>query len=526
MEKQFLQRQVDRILDENPGQEHSVIVQMDEPNEEFQRLLEISSEALARRQMLMSPRELVPANADVIREERNLSDSDMKKLQETIGSIASLVVLAGVVAITTAVLRQQGLEVLKPLMESDVVKSAMASTVNRLGQKKSSMDQPPRGFRQSWSSRSALLRMTRDELSKLPGSSPNISGVFLNGEVTLPPVAEVRNVPSQVEQNPCSTWGIERIGALSAWGAYGTRGKAGFGKGPIKVAVLDTGVDSNHPELHGKIKDWAEFDENGAPVGSGPHDSDKHGTHVCGTIAGCHPNAPTAKYPFIGVAPEIELMAGLVLKGGRGTDYQIIAGIDWAIENGAEVINMSLGGVSWERDVSDVYTRSILNANRSGIPVVTSVGNSGAQTSASPGNDCLAFAVGATDYSDRPGGFSGGRTQIIRASRFIDAKALPLVYSKPEVSAPGVAVCSCVPGNKYETLNGTSMAAPHVSGAMALLLAATQIRSVPVNRRALLLQDLIASSVEELGEAGHDHRFGLGRINVLRAIAFAKDLGY
>ena len=526
MEKKALQSQIERILDENPGQVHNVIVQMEERTNELQKILETSSEALGRRQMLLSARELIPANAQAISEEGQLSNSDRRKLREAAGSFASLVALAGMAALAPVTLRQEGLDVLKPLMESDVVKSAMASSVNRLRRKKSSLDQPPQGFRQSWSSRSALLRMSRSDLSKLPESSLDISGVFLNGQVTLPPVAEVRNIPAEIAHNPSSSWGIERIGALSAWGAYGTRGDVEPEQEPVKVAVLDTGVDSSHPELQGKIKDWAEFDQNGAPVHSSPHDSDTHGTHVCGIIAGCNPHAPSAKYPFIGVAPEIELMAGIVLKRGKGTDYQIIAGIDWAIENGADVINMSLGGISLQPDVTDVYTRSILNANRSGIPVVISVGNSGAQTSGTPGNDCFAFAVGATDYFDRPGGFSAGRTQVIRVSRFIDNSDLPLVYSKPEVSAPGVAVYSCVPGNKYDTWNGTSMAAPHVSGAMALMLAATDIRSVPANRRAFLIQDLIASSVDELGEAGQDHRYGLGRINVLRAIASAKELGY
>ncbi len=127
---------------------------------------------------------------------------------------------------------------------------------------------------------------------------------------------------------------------------------------------------------------------------------------------------------------------------------------------------------------------------------------------------------------DRAAGFSGGRTQIIERSRFIDSRYLPLVYRKPDVSAPGVAVYSCIPGGKYASWNGTSMATPHVAGAIAQLLSATTIKNVDRSKRAYLIQDIITSTVDELGESGQDQRYGYGRIDVLRAIGYAKYLGY
>ena len=523
--KVSLQTQVERILDEDTGRVHSVIVQMEEPNEQLQLILQASTEALRRRHLTMSARELLPPKSELIREKLELSEHDRRKLREMSYSMASQIALAAVGTIAIPALRAAGLGALQPLMESAVVQKAIESTIRRSRKKREDKSLPP-GFKTSWSSRSAVLKVTRDELSVLAGSVPKISGIFPNGKVTLPPVAEVKNVPQSIAENSTSAWGVEKIGALSAWGAYGTRGKPTHGQRAIKVAVLDTGVDPNHPEIRGKVKDWSEFDEEGGIVSSEPHDSGEHGTHVCGTIAGGHSDAPSRESPLIGVAPDVNLTVGLVLKGGTGTYFQILAGLDWAIENGADVINLSLGGIAFEPDVVDVYTRSILNANRLGIPVVISIGNEGAQTSGAPGNDYFAFAVGATDYLDRPGGFSGGRTQIIRESRYIKNEYLPLIYSKPEVTAPGVAIRSCIPNRKYGTWNGTSMAAPHVSGAIALLLAATDIRSVPTDRRAFVLQDLITSSVEELGEAGRDHRFGFGRVNVLRAITFAKEQGY
>ena len=162
--------------------------------------------------------------------------------------------------------------------------------------------------------------------------------------------------------------------------------------------------------------------------GSIAYDSGEHGTHCCGTVAG-----GKAKRIRIGMAPEAGLLAGLVLKGGSGTDAQILAGMQWAIQRKADVISMSLGGFSMTPDVMDTCSRTIITANRLGIPVVVAMGNDGHQTSGAPGNDFFAFGAGATDVQDRAAGFSGGRTQIIAKSRFIDDRYLPLVYRKVQV---------------------------------------------------------------------------------------------
>ncbi|PVV06371.1 MAG: hypothetical protein B6D72_00420, partial [gamma proteobacterium symbiont of Ctena orbiculata] len=358
-------------------------------------------------------------------------------------------------------------------------------------------------------------------LARLPKDVPGIRDVFVNRQVTLPPVVRVdpARLPRTVQENKTSAWGVEAIGALATWGAYGALGSG------VKVAVLDTGIDADHPDLQGRITttDFAEFDRDGNLVdGAAVRDTGSHGTHCCGTVAGGN-----ASGHWIGVAPQASLAAGVVLPRGRGTDAQILAGMQWAIDRDVDVISMSLGGLSMSPEVLDTYTRMIITANRLGIAVVVAIGNEGSQTSGAPGNDYFAFTVGATDPDDRAAGFSGGRTQVIKESRYIRSDALPLVYSKPDVSAPGVGVKSAVPRGRYEAWNGTSMATPHVAGAIALLLSATDIRSrVSANERAYLVQDLIMGSVEELGEAGQDHRFGLGRINILKAVGYAKELGY
>jgi subtilisin family serine protease len=249
-----------------------------------------------------------------------------------------------------------------------------------------------------------------------------------------------------------------------------------------------------------------------------------HGTHCAGTLVGGQ-----ASGRFIGVAPRSRLAVALVLDGERGgTDAQVLAGIDWCVELRVDVISMSLGGLIMDAETPPTYTEAILTCLEAGIPVVAAIGNEGEQTSGSPGNDLFALSVGATDPYDRVAGFSGGRTQILRESDCIDPKYLPLPYSKPEITAPGVAIYSSVPvaKGKYKALNGTSMATPHVAAGIALLLSATTIGQEKGTHKTTLIKDLILGSVEELGESGQDHRYGFGRLDVLRAIDFAIIRGY
>ena len=228
------------------------------------------------------------------------------------------------------------------------------------------------------------------------------------------------------------------------------------------------------------------------------------------------------------MAPEAKIAAALVLNGAEGgTDAQVLKGIDWAVEQRVDVISMSLGGLVMDAEMPPTYTEAILSCVEAGIPVVAAIGNEGEQTTGSPGNDIFALSVGATDPDDRVAGFSGGRTQIVRESDFIQEKFLPLPFSKPDLSAPGVAIYSSVPGGSWKALSGTSMAAPHVAGAIALLLSATGLKAKESGAsRAFAIQDLIIGSVKDLGETGQDHRYGFGRLDVLRAIDFARQREY
>ena len=507
--RRFLRRQVEAIRDVAETSVVEVVVKVRSPQND-DALLATVAEALRRRGLSSSSRDLLPVERD--RLERGASS---KSVERGVKAFDQSLVAQMVTADNAPqqALQASGQRVLDQWLTSTSVKASLAAADSMPAR-----DKPEPAVRQSfWTSSSAVIQVIGDDLPKLI-DSPNVEGIYLNQRMFVPPVVKPKSIPGPIEENKVSAWGLRAIGALSTWGAFDARGAG------VLVGLLDTGVDADHPDLKGKVAEWAEFDSAGGTVaGSQPHDSDRHGTHCAGTIVGGN-----ASGRWIGVAPEAKIAAGLVLNGAQGgTHAQILAGIEWAINLGVDVISMSLGGLSMSPEVPSTYTEAMMTALKMGIPVVTAIGNEGSQTTGAPANDFLAFAVGATDYLDRAAGFSGGRTQVIRESAYFPQDALPLVYSKPELSAPGVAICSSVPGGGWENFNGTSMAAPHVAGAIALLLSGTKIKAeVPARQRAFVIQDLLTGAAEELGESGQNHRFGFGRLDVLRAMGYARDLNY
>lgn len=497
-----LTRQIEKILDETTDTQLQVIVQTSPNDSRVTSLIKAAATSIKIRRALITARDLVPPP----REEVHARQRSKRLLEDASSSAFADVTRSR----TLADAHRHGQRALKPLMAW-----APAASLDT-DSKSPDVKALPMAFTASGS---AVLTVGRDALHRMPTEVPNITAVYRNQRVTLPPTVRSKGTPRAVWDNRGHTWGVGRTGALACWGAYGARGKG------IKIAVLDTGCDASHPDLAGRVTGFAEFDEEGKIEKQGmshARDSDEHGTHCCGTIAGGNTSGR-----WIGMAPEAKILAGMVLPNGSGTEAQILGGMQWALDQGADIISLSLGGLRLTPDVLDNYTQMIITANLAGVPVVVAVGNEGAQTSGSPGNDYFAFTVGATDVDDIAAGFSGGRTQIIQRSRYIDPQQLPLVYSKPDVSAPGVDVLSCVPGGKYEVMSGTSMATPHVAGAMAVLLSALGgLRSIAGADRVNVLQQLLLSSVKELGEAGQNHRYGFGRIDALRAVGFGKELGY
>lgn len=232
------------------------------------------------------------------------------------------------------------------------------------------------------------------------------------------------------------------VRASEAW-------EAGFDGSGVAVAVLDTGIETSHPDLADKVVERQDF------TGEGPADTIGHGTHVASTIAGTGVASAGA---YRGVAPGVSLLDGKVCGSDGCRTSAIIAGMEWAAAQGASVVNMSLGALN--RPGLDPMEQALesLTAEKD-ILFVTAAGNDGATVS-SPASAPSALAVGAIADDLTVASFSN-RGEI-------DGQV------KPEIVAPGVSITAARSGasdgdGHYSTLSGTSMAAPHVAAAAAIL---------------------------------------------------------
>ncbi|WP_116948535.1 S8 family serine peptidase [Jiangella endophytica] len=287
-----------------------------------------------------------------------------------------------------------------------------------------------------------------------------------------------------------------QIGAPDAWAA-------GFTGDGVTVAVLDTGIDSTHPDLAGKVVAEANFSASDSTT-----DRFGHGTHVASIVAGTGAASDGQRR---GIAYEADLINVKVLDdGGSGPMSEVIAGMEWAVANGADVVNLSLGVRGGYTDGTDPASQAVdrLSAESDALFVIAA-GNDGPRdgTVTTPGAATSALTVGAVDKQDALAGFS---SRGPRAGDF----AL-----KPDVTAPGVgiiaaraanAVIGTPVGDDYLALDGTSMATPHVAGAAALLLQQRPDWAGPDLKAAL-------ASTSSPGADLTVYEQGAGRIDLARA---------
>lgn len=291
--------------------------------------------------------------------------------------------------------------------------------------------------------------------------------------------------PAPVPAAQTVPWGVLRILAPAAWGV--TTGD------PVKVGIIDTGIDASHPDLSVNLKGGVSC----VVYTSKYADDNGHGTHVAGIVA-----AVDNGLGVVGVAPQADLYAIKVLdRKGSGYLSDIIRGMDWAVANGMHVVNMSLGTNTY----SAAFALAAERVARAGVVQVAAAGNDGpgADTVDYPGAFPHVLAVGATASNDVIASFSSRGAQVA-------------------VAAPGVSIHSTYKSGTYATLSGTSMAAPHVTGTVALVLT----RSVgtwdadgdgrwdPDELGACL-----RSTSLDLGLPGSDTAYGAGLVSADKAVA-------
>lgn len=318
-----------------------------------------------------------------------------------------------------------------------------------------------------------------------------ILGSLLGGAASA--VAQSNGDPYRSEQ-----WSLDRIRVDEAW-------RTSRGAGAV-VAVIDTGVSLDHPDLFHRITKRPDGSVIGIDLVDGnqdPSDQHGHGTLVAGVIAATADNG----WGTVGVAPEASILPVRVLGAdGSGSSEDVGRGIRWAVDNGADIVNVSLEAVA-PKDGSPaapgVPTDAVRYADERGVLVIAAAGNQPGAASAYPADSPI-ILVGAVDRKDRSTSFS----TVDRRDGFV---------------APGVGILSTwcrriaggcdASGAPYGVAEGTSFAAPHVSGVAALLVSA--------GYDAAQIRERLAAGAVDLGEPGPDREHGIGRVDAAASLGGA-----
>nr|WP_255570138.1 S8 family peptidase [Cohnella sp. CFH 77786] len=270
-------------------------------------------------------------------------------------------------------------------------------------------------------------------------------------------------------------WNLPQIEAEQGW-------NWNRGNQNIVVAVVDTGVQSDHPDLQGRLVQGVNIVDPSKP----PEDDVGHGTHVAGIIAArVNNNEGVAGLTWFTKIMPVKALDS----SGAGSTYSVAQGVIWAADHGANVINMSLGNYAQAQFLHD----AIKYATAKGVIVVAASGNDNTDRPGYPAAYPEVLAVSATD----PG---GGKAEYSNYGDYID------------VAAPGTSIASTYPGSRYAALSGTSMACPHVSALASLVRAAN-----PALSNAEVM-NVIRSTAVDLGARGKDNVFGYGQIDARNAL--------
>jgi len=382
---------------------------------------------------------------------------------------------------------------------------------------------------QFWIENAILVTIDDPALIDVVRSLPHVRDVRENETINVGPDPSL--VPDSTNTGGAAieastTWQHEKIRADAAWDEYDTKGAG------ARVAVLDTGINADHEALELYTDDpgnptypggWTVIDSSGTPKDDPGEPTDEHGHGTTTSGIACGTNAPGT---YVGIAPDAELIHGAVAFNGQGSFSQIIGGIEWAVANDADVISISLG----EDGYYSTFIDPIRNAESQGVVVISSIGNSGEGASSSPGNDYDSLGVGAVGETGSVTSFSSG--ELVTAADSWGRHAQddwPEQYIVPSVVAPGSFVPTTGADGGYVKESGTSMSAPSVAGAVALIQSAVDRTLSPdeiidaLHATAWKPDDWDESTASN-GIDGRDTRYGHGIIDVHAAIDSLKTM--
>ncbi|MFD2672358.1 S8 family peptidase [Marinicrinis sediminis] len=270
-------------------------------------------------------------------------------------------------------------------------------------------------------------------------------------------------------------WNLPAIHTVQGW-------EIAKGAKEIIVAVIDTGVDLDHPDLQGRLVEGINIVNEQLP----PEDDVGHGTHVAGVIAAGVNNVEG----IAGLSWYNRIMPIKVLdETGAGNTYNVAAGIIWAVDHGANVINLSLGNYAEAQFLHD----AVRYAYDHDVVLIAATGNDNTEQPGYPAAYPEVFAVGATNQAHEKAIFSNYGSYL-------------------DVAAPGENIASTYMAGRYAALSGTSMASPHVAALAAILRAANP------SLRADEVMEVMRRSATDLGKEGHDAYFGFGQIDIQVAL--------
>ncbi len=348
-----------------------------------------------------------------------------------------------------------------------------------------------------WLLQGAVLPLNQSVLLQLK-SNPIVKTIIpLNRKAHL-----VEPIDGQENRVDKYTYGLQKLNLPQLNKLYPELNGQG-----ITVGIIDTGIESNHKILADKKITFKDYISNN----NTPYDNQGHGTHVAGTISGTGTTSD-----IVGLAPKVSLLVAKAFsKYGGSEDKDLLLAMQWMADpdqNPNTDDSADILSCSWTVDAilknenpnEEPFCLAVDQLQKLGIYSIFAAGNDGPgiSTILAPGACANAITVAATDNQDKIADFSSKGPIMWKTTSTL----------KPDISAPGVDIYSSYLGNSFRYKSGTSMAVPHIAGALALILQASKNNPL-VNPKEVLL-----SSTVDLGPAGFDTSYGMGRLDILTAI--------